>query len=157
MGSVFLADGTELKLVSGVDDHSRFCVIAEVVARATGRTVCQAFVTTLLAYGCPEQVLTDNGRQFTGKYGRPRPAEVLFDRICHDRSDRTGREGLRTGRRPMNALCGRCRSTAVPGPQGHHRTDTHQQASAFQDRRYRRLPAGPDAGAASRVPSACQY
>jgi transposase InsO family protein len=27
-------------------------------------------------------VLTDNGKQFTGKYGRPRPAEVLFDRIC---------------------------------------------------------------------------
>jgi hypothetical protein len=26
--------------------------------------------------------LTDNGKQFTGKYGRPRPAEVLFDRIC---------------------------------------------------------------------------
>jgi hypothetical protein len=34
-GSVFLADGTELKLVSGIDDHSRFCVIAAVVRRAT--------------------------------------------------------------------------------------------------------------------------
>lgn len=33
-------------------------------------------------YGCPEQVLTDNGRQFTGKYSKPRPSEVLFDRIC---------------------------------------------------------------------------
>ena len=29
-----LADGREYKLVSGVDDHSRFCVIATVVARA---------------------------------------------------------------------------------------------------------------------------
>ena len=27
-GSVFLADGTECKLISGIDDHSRFCVIA---------------------------------------------------------------------------------------------------------------------------------
>jgi hypothetical protein len=27
-GSVFLADGTELKLISGLDDCSRFCVIA---------------------------------------------------------------------------------------------------------------------------------
>jgi transposase len=27
-GSVFLVDGTELKLISGIDDHSRFCVIA---------------------------------------------------------------------------------------------------------------------------------
>src|SRR5215472_417070 len=27
-GSVFLADGTECKLISGIDDQSRFCVIA---------------------------------------------------------------------------------------------------------------------------------
>lgn len=32
-GSVFLADGTGLKLVSGLDDCSRFCVIAKVVRR----------------------------------------------------------------------------------------------------------------------------
>ena len=36
-GSVFLTDGTELKLISGIDDHSRFCVIATVVRRATAR------------------------------------------------------------------------------------------------------------------------
>jgi transposase InsO family protein len=35
-GSVFLADGTECKLISGIDDHSRFCVIATAVRRATG-------------------------------------------------------------------------------------------------------------------------
>jgi hypothetical protein len=34
-GSVFLADGTECKLISGLDDHSRFCVIAAVVPRTT--------------------------------------------------------------------------------------------------------------------------
>jgi transposase InsO family protein len=82
MGSVRLADGREAKLISGVDDHSRFCVIATVVARATGRAVCTAFAAALTEYGVPEQVLTDNGKQFTGKYSRPRPAEVLFDRIC---------------------------------------------------------------------------
>jgi hypothetical protein len=26
VGGIRLADGTELKLVSGIDDHSRFCV-----------------------------------------------------------------------------------------------------------------------------------
>jgi hypothetical protein len=26
--------------------------------------------------------LTDNGKQFTGRFGKPRPAEVLFERIC---------------------------------------------------------------------------
>jgi transposase InsO family protein len=81
-GSVFLADGTECKLVSGIDDHSRFCVIAVVVRRATGRAVCRAFVAAMGVYGIPEEVLSDNGKQFTGRFGRPRPAEVLFERIC---------------------------------------------------------------------------
>ena len=81
-GSVFLADGRELKLISGIDDHSRFCVIATVVRRATARAVCRAFLAAVAAYGIPEEVLTDNGKQFTGRFGKPRPAEVLFERIC---------------------------------------------------------------------------
>jgi transposase InsO family protein len=81
-GSVFLADGAECKLISGIDDHSRFCVIAVVVRRATGRAVCRAFVAAMRAYGIPEEVLSDNGKQFTGRFGKPRPAEVLFERIC---------------------------------------------------------------------------
>jgi transposase InsO family protein len=92
MGSVRLADGREIKLISGVDDHSRFCVIATVVVRATARAVCAAFARALVEFGVPEQVLTDNGKQFTGKYGRPRPAEVLFDRICR----KNGNEHLLT-------------------------------------------------------------
>jgi hypothetical protein len=27
----------------------------------------------------PGEVVTDNGQQFTGRFGRPRPAEVLFE------------------------------------------------------------------------------
>ena len=34
----------KIKLISGLDDCSRFCVIATVVRRATGRAVCRAFV-----------------------------------------------------------------------------------------------------------------
>jgi transposase InsO family protein len=84
VGGIWLADGTELKLVSGIDDHSRFCVIAAVVPRATGRAVCGAFAAALGRYGVPAEVLTDNGRQFTGRFGKPRPAEVMFDRICRE-------------------------------------------------------------------------
>jgi hypothetical protein len=46
-------------LISGVDDHSRFCVIAQVVVRATGRAVCRAFVDAMVAFGVPDEVLTD--------------------------------------------------------------------------------------------------
>jgi len=31
MGGVFLTDGSELKVVTGIDDHSRFCISAKVV------------------------------------------------------------------------------------------------------------------------------
>ncbi|WP_406568069.1 hypothetical protein [Dactylosporangium fulvum] len=31
------ADGTEAKVITGVDDQSRYCVTATVVRRATGR------------------------------------------------------------------------------------------------------------------------
>ena len=82
VGGVFLADGTEAKVVTGVDDHSRYCVIASVVARATGRAVCLAFAAALRAFGVPGEVLTDNGKQFTDRFGKG--GEVLFDRICRD-------------------------------------------------------------------------
>jgi transposase InsO family protein len=82
VGGLMLADGTECKVVTGVDDHSRFCVIATVVVRATGRAICLAFAEALRRYGVPEEVLTDNGKQFTDRFGKG--GEVLFDRICRD-------------------------------------------------------------------------
>jgi transposase len=82
--SLYLASGRECKIVTGVDDHSRFCVMAIVVLRATGRAVCSVFLAAMAVYGVPEEVLTDNGKQFTGRFGKPRPAEVLFERICRE-------------------------------------------------------------------------
>lgn len=84
VGSVMMADGSEAKVITGVDDHARFCVIATVVRRATGRAVCAAFITAMQRYGVPSEVLTDNGKQFTGRFTRPRPGEVLFERICRE-------------------------------------------------------------------------
>jgi hypothetical protein len=69
-------------LASGLDDCSRFCLIATVVRRATARAVCRAFVAAVRLYGIPDEVLTGNGKMFTGRFGRPRRAEVLFERIC---------------------------------------------------------------------------
>ena len=59
MGGVRLADGSELKAVTGIDDHSRFCVAFGLVQRATARPVCAVFVAALQAHGVPEEVLTD--------------------------------------------------------------------------------------------------
>jgi transposase InsO family protein len=86
VGGVWLVDPVtgvvrEAKVVTGVDDHSRFCVSARVVERATGRQVCLAFAAALVKYGIPDEALTDNGKQFTGRFGRG-VGEVLFDKIC---------------------------------------------------------------------------
>lgn len=81
MGRVFLADGTEVKIVTGIDDHSRFVVCAAAVMRATARPVCQALTAALRRYGIPGQILTDNGKVFTARFG-PGPGPVMSDRIC---------------------------------------------------------------------------
>jgi transposase InsO family protein len=82
---IWLVDTTtgvvrEAKVVAGVDDHSRFCVMASVVERATGRAVCLAFAQALARFGVPEEVISDNGKQFTDRFGKG--GEVMFDRIC---------------------------------------------------------------------------
>jgi hypothetical protein len=54
-----------------------------VVARATARPTCEALGLALRTYGVPAQILTDNGKVFTGRFG-PGTGEVLFDRICRE-------------------------------------------------------------------------
>jgi transposase InsO family protein len=83
VGGFVLADGTRLKALTGIDDHSRFCVSARLMMRETSPRVCEGLTAALAAYGVPEQVLTDNGKVFTGRFSRP-PVEVLFDRICRE-------------------------------------------------------------------------
>jgi transposase len=83
VGRFYLADGTELKVVAGIDDHSRYCVCARVVARATAKPVCDALRFALSTHGAPDQILTDNGKVFTARFGQG-PGPVLFDRICQN-------------------------------------------------------------------------
>ena len=83
VGGFHLADGVELKAVSGIDDNSRFAVSATLVRRATAKPVCDALLAALRRYGVPDQILTDNGKVFTGRFGPAgSSAEVMFDRIC---------------------------------------------------------------------------
>jgi transposase InsO family protein len=77
-----LGDGSMVSLLTGVDDHSRYCVCAAVMRRAESRSVCTALSEALRRHGVPDQLLTDNGRVFTGRFTRPHPAVVQFDRIC---------------------------------------------------------------------------
>ena len=57
------------------------CVCARLIARERSRAVCDGLRGALATYGAPEQILTDNGKVFTGRFHHP-PVEVLFDAIC---------------------------------------------------------------------------
>jgi transposase InsO family protein len=82
-GGVLLESGKECKVLTGIDDHSRFVVCAGVMARATSRAVCTHFAQAMRRHGVPQEVLTDNGKVFTGRFGA-KDTEVLFDRICRE-------------------------------------------------------------------------
>jgi hypothetical protein len=81
VGRIYLTDGTALSAVTGIDDHSRFCVIARLVVRATARPVCDALLDGLRHHGIPGSILTDNGKVFTARLTN-KASHVLFDRIC---------------------------------------------------------------------------
>jgi transposase InsO family protein len=81
MGRVFLAGGQEARIVTGIDDHSRFLVCAKVVVRATAGPVCQALAEALRRHGVPEQILTDNGKVLASRFG-PGPGPVKSGQIC---------------------------------------------------------------------------
>src|SRR6476660_9950607 len=83
VGGILLRDGTTAKCLTGIDDHSRFCVSARLMPRERTQPVCDAFGEALRRHGVPQQVLTDNGKVFTGRFAQP-PVEVLFDRICRE-------------------------------------------------------------------------
>ena len=71
MGRVHLAGGVEVKIVTGIDDHSRFVVCAKAVMRATARPVCQALGEALRLTGSRSR--SSRARQ------RARPAYRLGD------------------------------------------------------------------------------
>ena len=83
VGGFPLAGGTSAKALTGIDDHSRMCVCATLMARERTGAVCDGLRAALATYGAPQQILTDNGKVFTGRFHHP-PVEVLFDAICRE-------------------------------------------------------------------------
>jgi transposase InsO family protein len=95
MGGVRVEDGTEAKILTGIDDHSRFCVAAGLVRRGTSKAICGVFAASLRRFGIPDEILTDNGKVFTARFG-PYPTEVLFDRICRENGISHRHTGVRS-------------------------------------------------------------
>jgi hypothetical protein len=70
VGRIRLADGTQLSAVTGIDDHSRFCVLARLLERATARPVCDAPGGGV---GRPRGAAGDPDRQRQGVHRPVRP------------------------------------------------------------------------------------
>jgi len=110
VGGLALADGRSCKILTGLDDHSRFVVCAGVMVRATSRAVCGHFADALRRHGVPQEILTDNGKVFTG--GSPR----VTSRCCSIGS--AGRTGLITCSRLRGARRRPARSSGSIGRSG---------------------------------------
>jgi len=154
VGGFRLADGSEAKIVSGSMTTRGLHLVAG-RPRATARPMCEALA--LRRYGVQEQILTDNGKVFTGRFG-PGTGEVLFDRICREngikhlltaprsptttgkieRWHRTLRREFLTGLVFTDLADAQAQLGAPPGPPaapgrssgGHRRTDEHRHRDA---------------------------
>ena len=54
VGGFHLADGTDLKAVTGLDDHSRYCVSVHLVLPGRSRPTCEALRAAIKTCGVPE-------------------------------------------------------------------------------------------------------
>jgi transposase InsO family protein len=80
----YLSSGRELRIITVVDDHSRFCLGATVVERTTHRAIASVLLDALGRFGVPDEILTDNGIQFTARFNPSIKGELLFERICRE-------------------------------------------------------------------------
>ena len=70
MTHVRLANGTDVEVLTFLDDHSRFAVSVIVHARVTTPVVIAQFRETAGQHGYPASVLSDNGMYFTARFAR---------------------------------------------------------------------------------------
>lgn len=84
-----LADGTDVEILDGLDDHSRFCLLSTALRTFKGPDVDRLFRQTACQYGDPAAVLTDNGAIFTG---HPRGGgRVVLEKTLQERGIRSVR------------------------------------------------------------------
>lgn len=63
-----LAGGTDVEILTWIDDHSRYALHVSAHTRVTGPIVLSTFRKTTAAHGNPASVLTDNGMVYTTRF-----------------------------------------------------------------------------------------
>ena len=65
--SDFTAEGRRLKILTVVDDFTRYCMAVEVDTSIPGARLVQVLEQLSEEHGLPQVIVTDNGPEFTGK------------------------------------------------------------------------------------------
>jgi transposase InsO family protein len=63
-----LADGTDVEILSWLDDHARYALSVTAHHRVTGDDVVETFTATAEHTGFPASVLSDNGMVYTSRF-----------------------------------------------------------------------------------------
>ncbi len=69
-----LADGTDVEILTWLDDHSRYLLSCTAHMAVTGDDVVSTFLAVIDDHGAPASTLTDNGRVYTARFGGGRNA-----------------------------------------------------------------------------------
>ncbi len=74
-----LADGTDIEILSWLDDHSRYVLHASAHRPVTGKIVLATFRETYCNYGVPASTLTDNGMVYTVRFATGRGGRTALE------------------------------------------------------------------------------
>jgi transposase InsO family protein len=74
-----LADGTDIEVLTFLDDHSRCALSVIAYARVTGPIVVAAFRDAIAVHGTPAWVLSDNGMVYTTRFSGGRGGRNAFE------------------------------------------------------------------------------
>lgn len=74
-----LAGGTDIEVISWLDDCSRYLLHITAHPRVTGSTVTTTFTSTAQAHGYPASTLTDNGMVYTTRFAHGKGGPNAFE------------------------------------------------------------------------------
>ena len=78
-----LATGTDVEIITWLDDHSRYLLHVSAHPRITGPIVLTTFTTTARQHGYPASTLTDNGMVYTVRFSGGRGGRNGFESELH--------------------------------------------------------------------------